>query len=200
MTQVMSPQQPTLALNLERLTDGERVELQRMGLLSDAGEIVARPEPLCHTSRPPMAREATSVPQVLNEAYDYAKPSSFARALSFTIADATVLLISGTASVDDEGRTLYTGDFRAQCWRTYRNITAILEANDMSWHDIVRTTCYLRDIERDYAAFNEVRTAFFDWQQLDPLPASTGIQTRLCREDLLIEIEAIAVAKFGGSR
>jgi enamine deaminase RidA (YjgF/YER057c/UK114 family) len=70
----------------------------------------------------------------------------------------------------------------------------------MSWHDIVRTTCYLRDIERDYAAFNEVRTAFFDWQQLDPLPASTGIQTRLCREDLLIEIEAIAVAKFGGSR
>jgi enamine deaminase RidA (YjgF/YER057c/UK114 family) len=195
----MSPQ-PTVTLDLERLTDGERVELERMGLMSGDGAILTRPDPLCHTSRPPMAREATSVPDVLNEAYDYSKPSSFARALSFDIADATVLLISGTASVDEAGRTLYTGDFRAQCWRTYRNITAILEANDMSWHDIVRTTCYLRDIERDYAAFNEVRTSFFAWQQLDPLPASTGIQARLCREDLLIEIEAIAVAKFGASR
>ena len=32
-----------------------------------------------------------------------------------------------------------------------------------------------------------------DWWKLNPLPASTGLQARLCREDLLIEIEAIAV-------
>jgi enamine deaminase RidA (YjgF/YER057c/UK114 family) len=58
----------------------------------------------------------------------------------------------------------------------------------------VRTTCYLRDIERDYqAAFNEERTAFYKEQQLDPLPASTGIQAILCRPELLIEIEAIAM-------
>jgi enamine deaminase RidA (YjgF/YER057c/UK114 family) len=57
----------------------------------------------------------------------------------------------------------------------------------------VRCTCYLRDIERDYRAFNEVRTAFFTWLGLDPLPASTGVQSRLCRDDLLVEIEAIAV-------
>jgi enamine deaminase RidA (YjgF/YER057c/UK114 family) len=30
---------------------------------------------------------------------------------------------------------------------------------------------------------------------LNPLPASVGVQTRLCREDLLIEIEAIAIFK-----
>ena len=63
----------------------------------------------------------------------------------------------------------------------------------MTWHDIVRTSCYLRDIERDYGAFNEIRTAFFDWLGLDPLPASTGIQARICRSDLLVEIEAIAI-------
>jgi hypothetical protein len=33
---------------------------------------------------------------------------------------------------------------------------------------------------------------------LDPLPASTGIQARLCREDLLVEIEAIAILKGDG--
>jgi 2-iminobutanoate/2-iminopropanoate deaminase len=31
----------------------------------------------------------------------------------------------------------------------------------MTWHDVARATCYLRDIERDYRDFNEVRTAFF---------------------------------------
>ena len=132
---------------------------------------------------------------MLNEAYEYDRPSSFARALSFAIGDVTVLLISGTASVDEAGATVHVGDFRAQCWRTYRNISTLLESAGMSWRDIVRTTCYLRDIERDYRDFNEVRTAFFGWLGLDPLPASTGIQARLCREDLLVEIEAIAVAR-----
>jgi enamine deaminase RidA (YjgF/YER057c/UK114 family) len=58
---------------------------------------------------------------------------------------------------------------------------------------VVRTTCYLRDIERDYAAFNEERTAFYQERELDPLPASTGVQAILCRPELLVEIEAIAM-------
>jgi enamine deaminase RidA (YjgF/YER057c/UK114 family) len=81
----------------------------------------------------------------------------------------------------------------AQLWRTYANITGLLAAEGATWKDIVRTTCYLRDIERDYAAFNEERTAFFREQGLDPLPASTGIQAILCRPELLVEIEAIAI-------
>ena len=85
------------------------------------------------------------------------------------------------------------GDFRAQTWRTYQNITKLLEAEGATWKDVVRTTCYLRDIERDYEAFNEIRTQFFKEQGLDPLPASTGIQAILCRPDLLVEMEAMAI-------
>lgn len=132
---------------------------------------------------------------VLNEAYDYAKPSSFSRGLRLEFGNIVVLLISGTASIDEYGKTVHVGDFRAQLRRTYHNITGLLEAEGASWKDIVRTTCYLRDIERDYEAFNEERTRFFAEQGLDPLPASTGIQAILCRPDLLIEIEAIAVFK-----
>lgn len=77
--------------------------------------------------------------------------------------------------------------------RTFANIAALLEAEGATWHDVVRTTCYLRDMERDYVAFNEERTAFYRDQGLDPLPASTGIQAILCRPDLLVEIEAIAM-------
>ena len=138
-------------------------------------------------------RKAVSAPSTLNEAYDYPKPSSFSRALRLDIKGVTILLISGTASVDENGKTIHVGDFRAQCWRTYQNITGLLEAEGATWKDIVRTTCYLRDIERDYEAFNEIRTQFFKEQGLDPLPASTGIQAILCRPDLLVEIEAIAI-------
>jgi enamine deaminase RidA (YjgF/YER057c/UK114 family) len=187
--------QPEMDIDVTALSEGEREELVRMGAVSDDGAplpYVASPHSIPGPSVP---REAVSAPSVLNEAYAYEKPSSFSRALTFDIADTTVLLISGTASVDEEGRTIHTGDFRAQCWRTYRNITTLLEAAGMTWHDIVRTSCYLRDIERDYKDFNEVRTAFFSWLGLDPLPASTGIQARICREDLLVEIEAIAVTR-----
>jgi 2-iminobutanoate/2-iminopropanoate deaminase len=138
-------------------------------------------------------RRAMTAADVLNEAYSYARPSSFARGIRFDLGDKTMLLISGTASIDHAGATVHVGDFRAQLWRTYRNITSLLASEGAAWQDIVRTTCYLRDIERDYDDFNEVRTAFFSWLGLDPLPASTGIQARLCREDLLVEIEAMAV-------
>jgi 2-iminobutanoate/2-iminopropanoate deaminase len=139
------------------------------------------------------AKKAMRAPEALNEAYNYAKPSSFSRGLRLDLKGVTLLFISGTASVDEQGRTVHPGDFRAQTWRTYQNITALLQSEGATWRDVVRTTCYLRDIERDYAAFNEIRTQFFREQGLDPLPASTGIQAILCRPDLLVEIEAIAV-------
>ena len=138
-------------------------------------------------------KKAISAPETLSEAYDYPKPSSFSRGLRLDIKGITILLISGTASVDEYGRTIHAGDFRAQTWRTYQNITKLLEAEGATWKDVVRTTCYLRDIERDYEAFNKIRTQFFKEQGLNPLPASTGLQAILCRPDLLVEIEAMAI-------
>jgi len=139
----------------------------------------------------PVVKRAITNHSTLNEAYDYG--SAFSRGMRIDLGELTILLISGTASIDESGKTVHIGDFRAQLRRTYDNITKLLAAEGATWHDIVRTTCYLRDIERDYPAFNEERTAFFKQQGLDPLPASTGIQAILCRPDLLIEIEAIAM-------
>ena len=139
------------------------------------------------------SKKAVRAPSMLNEAYNYARPSSFSRGMRLDLGRFAVLLISGTASIDEDGNTVHIGDFRAQMRRTFANITALLGAEDFTWKDIIRTTCYLRDIERDYAAFNEERTAFFGSEGLDPLPASTGIQAILCRPELLVEIEAIAI-------
>ncbi|MGO8759198.1 MAG: Rid family hydrolase [Terracidiphilus sp.] len=141
----------------------------------------------------PVKKRAITNQAVLNEAFAYAKPSSFSRGMRIDLNGLTILLISGTASIDENGVSVHIGDFRAQMRRTLANITGLLASEGCTWHDIVRTSCYLRDIERDYDAFNEERTAFFKEQGLDPLPASTGIQAILCRPELLVEIEAIAM-------
>jgi enamine deaminase RidA (YjgF/YER057c/UK114 family) len=138
-----------------------------------------------------ITKKAITNLKVLDEAPDYG--SSFSRGLRVEVGNVVILLISGTASIDEHGDTVHVGDFRGQCRRTYHNITGLLEAEGATWKDIVRTTCYLRDIERDYAAFNDERTKFFRAQGLNPLPASTGIQAILCRPELLVEIEAIAM-------
>jgi len=150
-------------------------------------------EVLENIARAPIQKRAMTNHNVLNEAYAYAKPSSFSRGMRIDLNGLTILLISGTASIDEHGVSVHIGDFRAQLRRTFQNITALLESEGCTWHDIVRTSCYLRDIDRDYEAFNEERTAFFKQQGLDPLPASTGIEAGLCRPELLVEIEAIAM-------
>ena len=148
----------------------------------------------------PIQKRAMTNLGVLNEAYAYAKPSSFSRGMRIDLNGLTILLISGTASIDEDGKSVHIGDFRAQMRRTLENITGLLVSEGCTWHDIVRTSCYLRDIDRDYEAFNEERTAFFTAQELNPLPASTGIQAKLCRPELLVEIEAIAMVRTDKSK
>jgi enamine deaminase RidA (YjgF/YER057c/UK114 family) len=164
-------------------------EMRLLGFVDDDGRILAR-APVA----PQIARRKISSLDVLDEAPDYG--SGFTRGISMTAEPGQrTLWLSGTASIDAAGRTLYAGDLRAQTWRTYRNLTRLFESEGADWSDVVRTSCYLRDIERDYDEFNTTRNLFFRCMAIDPLPASTGIQVRLCRSDLLIEIEAFAIVK-----
>ena len=184
-----------LLIDLSNLTDGERLEMKKLGILSEENKIIRSVYPTLHNDRPPIEKHMVHAPKVINEAYNYQKPSSFSRALRLDFGGHKVLLVSGTASVNEEGKAEHIGDFKAQLWRTYLNITNLLSAEKMTWHDVVRTTNYLRDIERDYTEFNKIRTSFYQWLNLDPLPASTGIQARLCWETLLVEIEVYAICK-----
>ncbi len=129
---------------------------------------------------------------VLNEAYDYESKVAFSRGMRVEVGDCSMLFISGTASVDEHGASIHPGDLKAQTLRALTNIRALLESEGADWHDIVRTTCYLADF-RHYDEFNEVRNKFFDDECLDPIPASTCIEARICRPELLVEIEAIAM-------
>jgi enamine deaminase RidA (YjgF/YER057c/UK114 family) len=153
-----------------------------MNLVKDLDKALAR-----------FPKRPISEPKVLNEAYDYEKPVPFSRGARIELPGFSLILISGTASVNECGASIHPGDMEAQCWRTFRNIKALLAAEGADWKDIIRTTCYLRDMSRDYEVFNKVRAAFYEEQELEFVPASTAIQATICREDLLVEIEAIAV-------
>lgn len=129
---------------------------------------------------------------VLSEPCDYPKKVSFVRGMRVELDNCVMLFLSGTASVDEEGHSVHPGNLKAQAWRMFNNLKGLLESEGADWHDVIRTTCYLADF-RHYDEFNEVRNAFYGKEGLDPVPASTCLEARICRPELLVEAEAIAM-------
>lgn len=142
----------------------------------------------------PLKKKAIYAPQYLCEPIHYVKPVSFSRGIRMDLGKWIFLFISGTASVDKHGNTSHLGDFLAQTKRTFKNLTALLQSEGAGWHNVVKTTCYLKDM-RNYEIFNEFRNQFYKQQRLHPFPASSCIEANLCRPELLVEIELIAILK-----
>ena len=150
------------------------------------------------STRERIVKKPISNHHVLNEAYDYEHQQvSFVRGMRVELGTASMLLISGTSAVDENGRSIHVGDVYKQTMRTFTNIKALLESEGADFHDIVRTTCYLADM-RNYEVFNEARNDFYAAEGLDPYPASTCIGALICRPDLAVEIEAIAILPAEG--
>ncbi|MDH3785871.1 MAG: hypothetical protein OEV00_11160, partial [Acidobacteriota bacterium] len=121
--------------HMRRMSAEAREEYEALSL--DAPETTAGLHPVA--GRGSLKKRAISAPDVLNEAYDYAAPATFTRGMRVELPGASMLYLSGTASVDENGLSVHPGDFAAQWWRTYRNLTHLLAAEHASWHDIFRT-------------------------------------------------------------
>lgn len=76
----------------------------------------------------------------------------------------------------------------AQTERVLRNLQAVLDAAGCTFADVVKTTCFLADIN-DFAAFNGVYARFMT----EPFPARSTFQVAALPMGALVEIEAIAV-------
>jgi 2-iminobutanoate/2-iminopropanoate deaminase len=77
---------------------------------------------------------------------------------------------------------------QAQSAQALRNLQAVLDAAGCTFADVVKTTCFLADIN-DFTAFNEVYVGFMS----DPAPARSTFQVAALPKGGLVEIEAIAV-------
>lgn len=113
--------------------------------------------------------------------------SSFSRAVEVTYPDHRRIYVSGTASIDEAGRTVFVGDSKAQVTLTMEVVEAILRSKDMDWADVVRSLVYFRRAED--------RFLFEAYRKDRALPAFPAIVTEndVCRDDLLFEIELDAM-------
>ena len=117
-------------------------------------------------------------------ALDY--KSSFSRAVKLDRPDHRRLYISGTASIDMEGKTAHVGNTAAQIDLTMRVVEAILERAGMDWSNAVSSLVYFKD-RRDFGLFDAYcRGRSMKIQHIK-------IQADVCRDDLLFEIEVDAV-------
>ena len=139
--------------------------------------------------------EQISAPEAMNEAYEYETPVAFSRGMEIVIAGTRMLFVSGTASIDKNGETVHQEWVRFQTTQAFRNVAAVLAASGMTWHNVVKVTIYLKDIDFSYSIFNEARSEYFKEIGLTTYPASTCVEANLCRKDLLVEMDCIAVCK-----
>lgn len=100
-----------------------------------------------------------------------------------------LVFVAGTVAFGPDGQVVGAGDAGAQTAQVMENIKAVLAAAGATLQDVARTTVWLRDLA-DYAAMNEVYTRYFG----DHKPPRATVRADLVRDDLLVEIECIAVA------
>lgn len=98
-----------------------------------------------------------------------------------------VVFTSGAIALKPDG-TFVEGGIEAQSEQALSNLCAILEASGVGLAHVVKTTCFLADME-DFAAFNAVYARFFGEHK----PARSTIAVKTLPKNALIEIEAIAV-------
>lgn len=104
------------------------------------------------------------------------------------------LQVSGQGPVDPAtGEYLFPGDVGAQTTRALQNIEAIVRAGGASFGDVVMLRVYLTD-RSDFAAMNDAYAGFVAHAvDTGVLPARTTVFTGLPREEMLVEIDALAV-------
>ena len=71
---------PRVLIDLNKLTDNEREEMIKLGILSETNQITESTSSAIHNHRPPIEKFSVHAPDVLNEAYNYQKPTYFSGA------------------------------------------------------------------------------------------------------------------------
>lgn len=121
-----------------------------------------------------------------NEPATYGK--LFSRAVVVEFSRSKLLLISGTASINKAGDSVYAEDFESQMEFTLEIISAILKQENCGFTDVVQAIVYLKRGEDMNACLRILDRTGFPKDK-----ALFQVNVDVCRDDLLCEIEATAV-------
>jgi 2-iminobutanoate/2-iminopropanoate deaminase len=97
------------------------------------------------------------------------------------------LFVSGQVALDPQTGEFFGADVRQQTERVLENLQGILDAAGASFHHVVKTTVFLKDMN-DFAAMNEVYARYFAAAP----PARSTVEAARLPKDALVEIELIA--------
>ncbi len=96
------------------------------------------------------------------------------------------LFVSGQIAIDPQTADIIQGDIEAQTEQVLKNIAAIVEAAGMALQDVVKCTCFLKDMN-DFVRFNGVYETYFG----ESLPARETVEVARLPKDVLVEVSAI---------
>lgn len=106
---------------------------------------------------------------------------------SQAIAAGGMLYTSGQIALDPATGEIVGDDIKAQAEQVMKNLAAVLTEAGTSQENVIKTTCFLKDMV-DFGAFNEVYGAFFTEK-----PARSCVAVKTLPKDVLCEVEVIAV-------
>jgi len=97
-----------------------------------------------------------------------------------------MLYTSGQIALDPESGVMVGSTTAEQTERVMKNLEAVLTAADMSFDDVVKTTCFLADMS-DFADFNGVYAKY-----ITSAPARSCVAVKALPKGALVEVEVIA--------
>ena len=106
---------------------------------------------------------------------------------SQAIAAGGMIYTSGQIALDPATGEIVGDDIKAQAEQVMKNLAAVLTEAGTSQENVIKTTCFLKDMG-DFGAFNEVYGAFFTEK-----PARSCVAVKTLTKDVLCEVEVIAV-------
>jgi reactive intermediate/imine deaminase len=119
-------------------------------------------------------------------------PPPFGYSQVVDVPASRILYLAGQVPLDRNGELVGAGDFEAQTRQVFDNVTAGLQAAGISWNEVVKLSYFVVDIGNA----SEMRAIRDEYINTDTPPASTLVEvSRLFRDDVLIEIEAVAVVE-----
>jgi enamine deaminase RidA (YjgF/YER057c/UK114 family) len=121
----------------------------------------------------------------LNEAWSYG--ADFSRGLRVAEMNKVSLYVSGTASIDEAGRTVHVGDVAAQVDRMLHNIETLLAGQGASFANLVSGVTYLK-----HPSDAPTLQAICRQRGFDGFPCAL-VEAPLCRPELLCEAEVVAL-------
>lgn len=98
-----------------------------------------------------------------------------------------MLFASGQIALDPQTGEMAGSTIQEQAERVMKNVMGLLEAAGTDLDHVVKTTCFLDDIN-DFAAFNEVYAQYFK----NTLPARSAVGVAALPKGALVEVEVIA--------